>query len=404
MLLKITTNSEVNNLRSMDEIKKKLFLELDEIPAIKQDRSVRLKVLLLADNKHEANVVQDYIHAFTKHSQHYIKIVNPIHDNIPDCFELLKFDIILIHYSIYILSDYFLPKDWSNIISKFSGLKVQIIQDEYRFINEMKAKMTELGISVIISSLEPKNSKLVYGENLPFVNMVITCIPGYISDNFFSLPKQPIAERPLDIVYRGRLISPSLGLFVYEKYLIGEQIKKVAKSYDLKVDISSEEQNRIYGNKWNTFIASARATLGVEGGASFFDFNGNITKLVDEIYMNNPNADFHKVWDNLVRKYDGNIVHKTITPKLLEAIAAKTALILYPGKYREILLPERHYIELKQDLSNIDEVVKKIKDPKKLQEMVDRTYDEILHLNNISFNFFIEKIDYLLINTYYKLH
>jgi hypothetical protein len=402
MLLKITTNSEVKNLRSMNEIKKKLFLELDEIPAIKQDRSSKLKVLFLADNKHEANVVQDYINAFTKHSQHYVEIINPIHDNIPDCFELLKFDIILIHYSIYILSDYFLPKDWSNVISRFSGLKVLIIQDEYRLINEMKAKITELEISIIISSLEPKNSKLVYGDNTPSVNMVISCIPGYISDSMYNVFAPPIAKRSFDIVYRGRILQPSLGLQAYDKYRIGEEIKQVAKSYNLKIDILSGEQDRIYGHKWNSFISSGRAMLGLEGGASFFDFDGRVTKLVSEIYMNNPKADFFKVWDVLVRQHEGNIKHETITPKILEAIAAKTALILYPGKYRGILLPERHFIELKRDHSNIDEVVKKINDTEKLQEMVDRTHDEILYLNRITFVYFIKKIDQLLIKNQIK--
>ncbi|MDC1497054.1 hypothetical protein N8143_03515 [Pelagibacteraceae bacterium] len=377
----------------MSDKTKKQFLELNGVPTISQDKLQSLKVLMLADNRHSANVVLDYINAFTKYSNHHIEVINPIHDSPLSCFQVLKFDIILIHYSIYTLDDYFLSEYWNVIVAEFPGLKVQIIQDEYRSINMMTKKMTKLGISVIISALDFQNIQQVYADDTPSVNQVISCLPGYISDYFYKISGPPIAKRPLDIVYRGRILPPSLGLHAYDKYSIGEQMIHIAKAYDLKVDISSEEGSRIYGDKWNCFISSGRTTLGVEGGASIFDFDGEVSRRVSEFMLENPKADFNKVWNLIARPYEGNIVNKNLTPKLLEAIASKTALILYPGKYNGILSPGRHYIELKRDLSNIDVVLEKIKDTSKLQKMVNLTHDEILNSERLTFRYFVRKID-----------
>jgi hypothetical protein len=51
-------------------------------------------------------------------------------------------------------------------------------------------------------------------------------------------------------------------------------------------------------------------------------------------------------------------------------------MVLFEGRYSGVLKPHRHYIPLKKDFSNFDEVVAKIRDVEGLQEMVDRTFDE----------------------------
>src|SRR3989338_4677851 len=66
-----------------------------------------------------------------------------------------------------------------------------------------------------------------------------------------------------------------------------------------------------------------------------------------------------------------------ISPRCFEAIALKTAMILYEGEYSGILKPWRHFIPLRKDFSNIKDVVLHLKDTGRLQEMADRTYQEI---------------------------
>jgi hypothetical protein len=374
------------------------FTELDEAPIFREDEWKTLKILLLADNRHLASVVRDHIGAFLAYSRHDIEVANPIHENPPSWHRLSQFDGILIHYSIYILGDYFLPEKWRVLIEHFDGCKAQIIQDEYRLIDAMKERMAKLGVSAIFSSLEPHNTKKVYGDHtLPGIS-VISCLPGYIADNFYTISGPPIAERPLDVIYRGRSLLPMLGLDAHRKQRIGEQVLGLAHSHGLKVDISSEEESRIYGDDWIRFLTSGRATLGVEGGASIFDFDGEVAQLVSEYKQMNPEADFFAVWDAVLRPYEGNIVHRTLTPRIFEAIAAKTALVLYPGNYRGVLIPGRHYIKLEEDASNIEAVIEQIKDSEKLQEMVDLSYEEILHQERLTFQHFVRKVDHVLLD------
>jgi hypothetical protein len=378
------------------------FANLADVPDVDVEARRPMRVLMLADDRHVANVVVDHINAFSLHSRHEIVIRNPIHDPVPNCGWLSRFDAILIHYSIYVLGEYFLPGKWLATVVAFPGLKGQIIQDEHRQVNAMKARMAKIGVSVVFSSLESSTAAGVYCGDLLHNVCIFSCLPGYIADNFQKFSPPDIAARPLDICYRGRELPPFLGRHAQEKTKIGEQVLVAALRYGLNVDISSKEDSRIYGSGWQKFLMTSRATLGVEGGASIFDFDGTITASVNQYQSENSNATFEEIWERLLKPYEGNVVHKTLTPKLLEAIATKTALILYPGNYRGILAPRRHYIELSRDGSNIDEVIKFIGDTKYLQDLVDRTHSEIMAREDLSMRFYVRKIDAVFESFYYQ--
>lgn len=373
----------------------KRYQSIDEVPELSEgDR--RLRVLLLADNKHVANVVQDHINAFKYGSSHKVTVVNPIYEEFKISMYFRRFDVILIHYSIYVLGEYFLPERWRRYIKKFSGLKAQIIQDEYRHVNAMKRRMSDLGIKVIFSSLEVKNLRVVYGDDVHPNAVFFSCLPGYVAKNFFGFNPPLIAERAFDIVYRGRSLPANLGRHAQEKRLIGEQMLEAAEKFSLNVDIAFDEERRIYGSGWPAFLMSGKTTLGVEGGASIFDFDGKIEADVQEYSQHHPNAGFDEIWNHLLISHEGNVTHQTITPKLLEAIATKTVLILYPGYYRGILEPDVHYIELARDGSNMAEVAARIRDDDYLQEMADQTYSDILSRKKISKEWYVAKVDAVL--------
>ena len=364
---------------------------------VARDGGVRpLNLLLLADDRHVANVVQDHIGAFALHSRHYVQVVNPIHANVaPGLIDPLP-DAILIHYSIFILGDYYLPAPWREFVRAFPGAKAQIIQDEYRHINAMRARMAELGIGAVFSSLEVGNLPKVYeGEALQGTHFY-SCLPGYIADTFKTFAPPPIADRPLDVVYRGRELPFHNGRGVREKIDIGDQMIAIAAEHGLNVDLTSKEVARIYGRSWNDFLMSGRTTLGVEGGVSIFDFDDALDAASKAYVEAHPGAGFEEVWHAVLATYEGNIVHRTITPKHLEAIATKTAMVLYPGRYRGILEPHRHYIPLERDLSNAAEVVRLIRDTAYLQDLVDRTYAELIDRDDLSTRFYVRQVDTVL--------
>lgn len=362
-----------------------------------------LNVLLLADNRHAANVVQDHINAFRLDSRHNVFVVNPIWEQIDQVCDLSRIDVILVHYSILILGDYFLPAHNQNIVRDFTGPKAQIIQDEARWINRMKEKMVDLGVSAVFSSLNVENMIKVYsGAPISGISFY-SCLPGYISQYMKRQIVLPIRKRGLDVVYRGRDLPFWFGRQAREKTEIGRQMLSLYERGSKKVDIAVNEDSRIYGNDWTKFIASARATLGVEGGVSIFDFDGQAEARTTAYLKGHPGADFEEVFAAVLHEYEGNVVHRTVTPRIFEAISLKSALVLYPGAYRGVLVPYRHYIPLKRDGSNANQVLKALKDTRSLQEMVDRTYLEIMEQEELQARFYVTKIDAVLDELFHRM-
>jgi hypothetical protein len=68
-------------------------------------------------------------------------------------------------------------------------------------------------------------------------------------------------------------------------------------------------------------------------------------------------------------------------------------MVLFEGRYSGILQSGRHYVELRKDFSNIDEVLAAIRDAKFLQQLADRTYSEIARNEEYSYGNFVRRFD-----------
>jgi hypothetical protein len=83
----------------------------------------------------------------------------------------------------------------------------------------------------------------------------------------------------------------------------------------------------------------------------------------------------------------------TITPRHFEAVITKTCQILVENSYKGILIPNRHYIPLKTDLSNVDEALEQLRDLRWLQEIADVTYSEIFLQGKYTYRHFAYQIE-----------
>jgi hypothetical protein len=68
-------------------------------------------------------------------------------------------------------------------------------------------------------------------------------------------------------------------------------------------------------------------------------------------------------------------------------------LILFEGEYSKILTPDVHFIPLKKDFSNIENVFDKIRDRAFIREMAERSYEDILRSGAYSYQAFISSFD-----------
>ena len=76
----------------------------------------------------------------------------------------------------------------------------------------------------------------------------------------------------------------------------------------------------------------------------------------------------------------------------LEAVITKTCQVLVEGDYDGILQPNRHYIPLKRDFSNLVEVLDKLRDDELLEEIANQAYEEIYMSKRYSYEKFASDI------------
>ncbi|QRN03379.1 hypothetical protein GH742_05590 [Legionella sp. MW5194] len=315
---------------------------------------MKLNILFLCNRPllgNDANTIVDHIDAFENYSSHKIWVHSGMGD-ISSKLDFNKFDAIIIHYSLCILNDHYLSKNAKKRIADYKGLKIIFVQDEYRQINTMRQELKSLNVDVLFSCFCEEEIKRIYPENeLPRVSKYNN-LTGYIPKRLLNYDNvKPIADRAIHVGYRGRRLPFWYGELGFEKWDIVEKWKKHTIHEKLNVDISYNESDRIYGENWIEFIGNCKATLGVESGASVMDFTGELEKKIEKYQFLHPRVTFHQVQAMFLKEHEGKFYLNQISPRCFEAIALKTALVLYEGNYSGILKPERHYIELKRILA-----------------------------------------------------
>lgn len=359
----------------------------------------RPKILLLCDyNVHGASTVLDHINALCNSEKlEVVKLSNL--GNLPYFLNLNLFDAIVIHYSIVMCSDTYLSSKARGLIQNYSGLKACFIQDEYRFIDSTVSAMKEMGINLLFTVVPQGIGDKIYSPSTLIDLEKIYILTGYAPDELKSIQHVPsYDERPLDVVYRSRSLPYWLGKLGQEKLIIADRFNKDGARYNLKMDISAREIDRIYGNKWINFLISSKACLGTESGASVMDFTGSIQRNVDDYVINNPDATFEEVSNKFLSDIDGQIVINVISPRAFESAALKTLMILYPGEYSGILQPWKHYIPLAHDHSNMQEVVEALRDKQLYTQIVETTYNDLIMSNEYGYNKLTETFERAILN------
>ena len=85
-----------------------------------------------------------------------------------------------------------------------------------------------------------------------------------------------------------------------------------------------------------------------------------------------------------------------ISPRCFEAAALRTAMVLFEGEYSGVLTPWRHYVPLAKDFSNINEVLRTLRDSAMLQQIADHAYYEVACNQDYSYARFVREIDHIL--------
>ena len=326
----------------------------------------------------------DYVNSFKRYSRNEVIYTNITNIN-------LNADIIVLHNSIMhiLVNNQKLKELYIKHLVKYEGKKVAIIQDEYYDVNLIKSFLEKINIDLVLTCIPDKNKRDVY-NNIPNAR-IERVLTGYVPEKMSLI--QPIKNREIFIFYRGKNLPYYYGKLGQWKQNIGKKMFKYCETNKIdNINIAWREQDKIFGKNWLKTMQNSKVTLATPSGLNVFHYDNSkiYACLKKERTMPNYTYEMAEKEFNL---QDGPIKMGQISPKMFEAAMCGTVLVMYPGTYNGIFKKDVHYIELQPDFSNIEEVMKKIKNDEFLQEMSDRTYKDIVESNKYSYETFISKVD-----------
>jgi hypothetical protein len=287
--------------------------------------------------------------------------------------------------------------EWKHKFDWIGGLdcpKIAIPQDEGDHAGILDEWLCDLRVTAIFSVHQPTGQGPLY----PYMRdraAFYPCLPGYIDADAaeqYVHRSAPDSSRPLDIVYRAMHLPFWFGSAGQQKHRIAEVVGGRATARGLRCDISTRPEDTILGDRWLTFLASSRATVGCEGGSNVIDWRGEVRAAIESKLKKDPACTYERVAAQMPEGWDG-YRFLTVTARHFEAVITRTCQILLEGHYKGILHPYRHYIPLKHDFSNLDEVLDLLGNKAMVEEMTERAYEEVYVRGQHTYRHFARAIE-----------
>lgn len=321
--------------------------------------------------------------------------------SLSSCLNLNSFDAVIIHNSLSYNVDNLRTLDQLLVtpLRKFQGIKVLMKQDENYKFRELAEYVGETGYDLIFTCLPSDALPIIYPEVIVGKPRFHRMLTGYVTPTLRNI-KTNIYDRPIDIGYRGSIQPLSFGRLAYEKRKIGDDVLRLLDKKNLNLDISSRWEDRFGGVAWFEFLTSCNATLGAESGASIFDLNGDLEqrcKKAEEKYGPiRQDDEYAELYLSELKDLEDVINYRQISPRHFEAAATQTLQLMHPGEYSKIFIAGKHYVELKKDNSNIEDVLDVVNSEIDRRRIVECAYDEIILNKKYWIETFVNEFDALL--------
>jgi hypothetical protein len=342
-----------------------------------------------------APTIMEHVNSFRCHSQFRVWTVNTAL-GFPTTIERLRFRVILLHYSLFGVELYSLSDSFLRYLEQHeASYKIAFFQDEHQYCQKRFAFLNRFHIDCVYTLLAPAYFQDVY-QKYTNVPKLVTTLTGYVSDDLIEKARKfakPDYNRKVDVGYRTRQLPFWMGRGSQEKHEIGVRFHQYAQGAGLRMDIETDEGHRLYGDKWYRFLGDCKACLGVEAGVSIFDTEDIVYTEYKRLIAKNPEMTFEEMSERLLNRWEGNIPYRTISPRHFEAAAFRICQILYEGDYQGIMKPMVHYIPLKKDFSNFDEVIRLFRDDNFRHQITDNCYRDLIASGRYSYRKFIKSFD-----------
>jgi hypothetical protein len=303
------------------------------------------------------------------------------------------FDAIGIHYSIRLPFDQISPSI-DQALQSYQGLKFLFIQDEYDFPQRTHFWINRLKINLVFTVVPPDGIETVYpSKELPGTRFVSN-LTGYVPETLpWTEEPPPPSTRSILIGYRGRPLPIRYGKLGVEKIEIGRGVKQYCTERKIECDIEWTEHSRIYGPRWYEFVGSCRSMLGSESGSNVFDWDGTLNQEIEQFRRENSQVADEVVYQHIIEPKEIDGLMNQVSPRVFEAIASRTVLVLFEGNYSNVMVPDVHFIPLKKDFSNLGQVIEQLQDNEYIDGMARRAWHDIILSKKYSYQTFVNFVD-----------
>ncbi len=337
----------------------------------------------------------DHVYSFPRYRQGVLYVYHNLNAPVSEALAAFPYDAIIMTNSFltYKASPRLpqIKKDFA-FIAVSRAVKIAIAQDDYTCNEVLDDWLQEIGVNVIFSPIT-NDLEVLYPRCHRTARLRLG-LTGYAQPGDApELEKfaQPLDQRTIDIGTRVTMLQPHYGRHGMQKGTVAEQLRLLADAAGLKTDISTKKEDTLRATDWPRFLGSCRFTIIGVSGASMCDPRGDIKRKVRTYLKANPRAPFEQVEAACFPGLD-RYAFTGPSPRLFEAAALRTGLILIDGDYQLGLEPMKHFIPLKSDLSNADAVFDAMRDTPRVQAMIDAAYDLLVASGQFGYDKFVDDV------------
>ena len=343
------------------------------------------------------DAVTKHLYSFRDYSPGSTFLWNAARGSCPSWVRAIPFDLVIFHTS-------FLSTRWDRELFDETAASVGWIidrnvtkailpQDEFLNIDLVRRFIDELRVQHVFTPAPASEWSRLYPSVDEKSVRIWPILTGYLDDAAvrrwgMSRP----TSRPIDIGYRAWESAFWLGRLGLIKRAIAEVFASKAPEFGLRTDIVLGEAGTFYGRNWYAFLQTCKYTIGVEGGASILDADGTIRACTEAYLRTKPSASFDEVERACFPAMDGSLNLRALSPRHLEACLTRTCQVLVEGEYSGVLKPNLHYITLKPDFSDLDEVLAQLKADDLRHEITERAYHDIVASGRYSYREFVRYV------------
>lgn len=277
-------------------------------------------------------------------------------------------DLVVLLHSAF--SNACMVPDWLvSSLARMPQPKVFFIGNEYKTMPEKMAFCDAIGLDLLISQSLSHDVHALYRSRL---RCAVAGIPNTGLDPSRFHPERPEAERPIDLGYRADDSPVYLGH--RERREMAEFFQARADDYGLRVDISLEAKDRFDEAGWAAFLNTCKGQLGTEAGGDYFELDDRTRNAVIAFGAEQPDTPFDDIRSRFFDGYRNPVPMRILSGRNVEAAGTKTAQVLFEGCYDGFFVPDEHYIALRKDFSNVDDVLRKFRDVEFREGVSERAF------------------------------